>query len=343
MANDTLPKPQPPQQPSFNSNSFNKISTPTNSFQTRPQQLQQTASFRQPSPFLASNQNKAASIAQTTTDSSQTNIVKTQKLNDSSKPTENTTTTTTAATSTTSGSKSPKFFLGDDDSNSSDAPAETTTTTKQEAVEADSTSDVTQKQAEVTPKLEAKVGGSWSLLKNASKTTTTSSSGSLADTTASSSAVDSFQKYKMQLLEKEKMLREQETLKAQREKDQLKPTVNLDDNKPSPAASLSNQPISPVSINNPISSDLDSNSQLSPQQQPQSTEPDVEEPAKQEAEQQAAQPAAAASDAIKRVQSIQEMREKERRRREEIAGKIDMTEQHKLISQFEQNFAPPPS
>ena len=154
------------------------------------------------------------------TDSSQTNIVKTQKLNDSSKPTENTTTTTIAATSTTSGSKSPKFFLGDDDSNSSDAPAETTTT-KQEAVEADSTTDVTHKQAEVTPKLEAKVGGSWSLLKNASKTTT-SSSGSLADTTASSSAVDSFQKYKMQLLEKEKMLREQETLKAQREKDQLK-------------------------------------------------------------------------------------------------------------------------
>jgi hypothetical protein len=37
------------------------------------------------------------------------------------------------------------------------------------------------------------------------------------------------------------------------------------------------------------------------------------------------------------------MREKERRRREEMAGKskIDMNEQHKLMAQFEQNLIPP--
>jgi hypothetical protein len=40
---------------------------------------------------------------------------------------------------------------------------------------------------------------------------------------------------------------------------------------------------------------------------------------------------------IKRLQSMQEMRENERRRREDIAGKIDMYEQHKLMAQFEQN------
>ena len=45
---------------------------------------------------------------------------------------------------------------------------------------------------------------------------------------------------------------------------------------------------------------------------------------------------------LKRTQSIQEMREKERRKREELAGnKIDMTEQHKLIAQFEKNLMPP--
>ena len=39
-----------------------------------------------------------------------------------------------------------------------------------------------------------------------------------------------------------------------------------------------------------------------------------------------------------RTQSIQELRELEKKRREEIAGKIDMSEQHALMSQFEQQF-----
>jgi len=40
--------------------------------------------------------------------------------------------------------------------------------------------------------------------------------------------------------------------------------------------------------------------------------------------------------------SIQEMREKERKRREEMATKMpDMGEQHKLMAQFEQNLMPP--
>lgn len=38
------------------------------------------------------------------------------------------------------------------------------------------------------------------------------------------------------------------------------------------------------------------------------------------------------------LQSIQEMREQEKRRREETAGKIDMNEQQKLMTLFEQNF-----
>jgi hypothetical protein len=46
------------------------------------------------------------------------------------------------------------------------------------------------------------------------------------------------------------------------------------------------------------------------------------------------------ADDLKRTQSIQEMREMEKRRREEIAGKIDMNEQHTLMSQFEQSFMP---
>ncbi len=69
------------------------------------------------------------------------------------------------------------------------------------------------------------VGGSWSMLKNAAKTTI-SSAASLDSNSAGvnekSNAADSFLKYKMQLLEKEKMLREQESMKAQREKDNLK-------------------------------------------------------------------------------------------------------------------------
>jgi hypothetical protein len=48
----------------------------------------------------------------------------------------------------------------------------------------------------------------------------------------------------------------------------------------------------------------------------------------------------ASTDDLKRTQSIQEMREMEKRRREEIAGKIDMNEQHTLMSQFEQSFMP---
>jgi hypothetical protein len=43
------------------------------------------------------------------------------------------------------------------------------------------------------------------------------------------------------------------------------------------------------------------------------------------------------TDEQKRLQAIQEMKEQEKRKREEIAGKIDMNEQHALMYQFEQN------
>ncbi len=131
----------------------------------------------------------------------------------------------------------------------------------------------------------------------------------------------------------------------------------MDDNKPSPASISSANPISPLSIQQPVSnnplSDVDSNSQFSPQAPPSSSSHQDSMAAKSDvisecdknsnmmASPQQQQPASGQPDLIKRTQSIQEMREKERRRREEIAGKIDMTEQHKLISQFEQNFAPP--
>jgi len=150
----------------------------------------------------------------------------------------------------------------------------------------------------------------------------------------------------MQLLEKEKLLKEQESLKIQREKEQSnfsKPSVEDGGEKSSPLTSSSHiitNPISPLSLQQPVSnnpvSDMDSNSQFSPPAHPSSSS---HQDSQNECEKQAT--AVVVNADLKRAQSIQEMREKERRRREEIAGKIDMTEQHKLIAQFEQNFAPP--
>jgi len=80
---------------------------------------------------------------------------------------------------------------------------------------------------------------------------------------------DTFQKYKMQLIEKERALKEQEQ-KLQKEKElQKAQSVNLDENKPSPSSSSNQQPISPYQVQQnsvPASntSDFDSNSQLSP-------------------------------------------------------------------------------
>jgi hypothetical protein len=137
-------------------------------------------------------------------------------------------------------SKSPKFFLGDDDSNSSDilndekekkpasvAPSET------DSVVSEKNEGECKKSLDLASSANKPISGSWSMLKNAAKTTgaSTVSSGhsasaaSLAsETTAAdkTAAVDSFQKYRMQLKEKEKMLREQESLRAQREKEQAK-------------------------------------------------------------------------------------------------------------------------
>lgn len=88
---------------------------------------------------------------------------------------------------------------------------------------------------------------------------------------------------------------------------------------------------------------MDSNSQFSPQAPPSSSshQDSLAKSDVTESEKSTAPAAGGAGDAARRAQSIQEMREKERRRREMEAGKIDMSEQHKLISQFEQNFAPP--
>lgn len=79
--------------------------------------------------------------------------------------------------------------------------------------------------------------------------------------------------------------------------------------------------------------------QLSPTNNLQSDKPEVQFSPPQQA---ASTPVVENDAALKRVQSIQEMRENERRKREELAGnKIDMTEQHKLIAQFEKNLMPP--
>lgn len=48
-------------------------------------------------------------------------------------------------------------------------------------------------------------------------------------------------------------------------------------------------------------------------------------------------PTQSLTDEQKRLQAIQEMKEQEKRKREEIAGKIDMNEQHALMFEFEQN------
>lgn len=136
-------------------------------------------------------------------------------------------------------SKSPKFFLGDDDSNSSDilndekekkpasvAPSESDSVVSEKSEDV-SKAATTNKSLDLASK---PISGSWSMLKNAAKTTTTgatgttgtvhsASSASLTGDTDKTAAVDSFQKYRLQLKEKEKMLREQESLKAQREKE----------------------------------------------------------------------------------------------------------------------------
>ena len=145
---------------------------------------------------------------------------------------------------------------------------------------------------------------------------------------------------------KERILREQANLQSQREKE-LKAQMD-DTSRPSPQPVLPQQPISPLNqqqhsnMSAPLSNssvDLDSNSQFSPPPPPPPPAPAAPVPVGAADSSSAPPPAttAPASDTIKRVQSIQELREQERRRREEIAGKIDMNEQHKLFAQFEQN------
>lgn len=89
---------------------------------------------------------------------------------------------------------------------------------------AEKKTDEAPKQRPLTDTANKTVGGSWSMLKNAAKATLASTPNLLSDAVVSdkSKPADSFLKYKMQLFEKEKQLREQESLKAQREKDQLK-------------------------------------------------------------------------------------------------------------------------
>jgi hypothetical protein len=213
---------------------------------------------------------------------------------------------------------------------------------------------------------------------------TTGSTGSNDD----SNKASSFHKYKMQLMEKgerERILKEQEKLQKEKEssiiKSSAKPLNDDYSNRVSPQ-----MPTSPFSVPQ-STSDIDSNSQLSPpppQQQQQggggggvatspayssystSSEKSSSSNKQQQQQQQPIGSATTSNDnnnpltpptadtsspsssstttttapvntELKRVQSIQEMREKEKRRREEIAGKIDMNEQFKLMSQFEQN------
>lgn len=175
---------------------------------------------------------------------------------------------------------------------------------------------------------------SWSQL----KTSTTSSSVSGETLTATSSTtskpVDSFTKYKMQLLEQKQKEQQQ---KQQQQNPPLVTTSFSDEipkrssPPPLPISSATN-PISPPSLTTTTTSDLDSNSQMSPPVASPPPPPPLNPPSQ----------ATDQDSELKRSMSIQEMREKARKKREEIANKMtDMSEQHQLMAQFEQNLMPP--
>ena len=165
-----------------------------------------------------------------------------------------------AAVNPTTGSTStsnPKFFLGDEDSNSSSdaslsenesssivttaqsnkpdnitAPSATTTTKSENGLTDPNSKSSVNKLLAAKPfgvnKLNQSqvASSSWSSLKNAAAASTTSSSGlanARDDTDGSSKSavknVDAFQKFKMQMLEKQ--MKEQESLKSLKEKEQV--------------------------------------------------------------------------------------------------------------------------
>lgn len=197
--------------------------------------------------------------------------------------------------------------------------------------------------------------GSWSQLKQLATSNQESKSA-----VSSATAADSFNKYKMQLIEKEKQER---LLREKEEKSKQLSSSNSIENRPSPvnqdsnnaAGSVTSPPVSPPIVaadsttltsvvdspQGTVMSNVDSPMQPGsvPAHSPQFSPP--QNPFSPPAAPSSVAPAPASSDdsqQVKRTMSIQEMREKERRRRaEELAGKIDMNEQHKLIAQFEQN------
>lgn len=177
---------------------------------------------------------------------------------------------------------------------------------------------------------------SWSQLK--ASTTSSSVSGETLTATSSTTSkpVDSFTKYKMQLLEQKQKEQQQ---KQQQQNPPLVTTsvaaISFSDEVPKrssppplPISSATN-PISPPSLTTTTTSDLDSNSQMSP---PVASPPPLHPPSQ----------ATDQDSELKRSMSIQEMREKARKKREEMANKMtDMSEQHNLMAQFEQNLMPP--
>jgi hypothetical protein len=183
-----------------------------------------------------------------------------------------------------------------------------------------------------TTKLNQNLSSSWSSLKQ------TMNNAASTETKPLKNAVDSFHKYKMQMMQNKEMerLREQENLKSQKEQTASSTQSNIE-NRSSPMNPISPMNHQPSSVPN---SDIDSNSQFSPPSP--STLPQANNGSTTSNQiTKGSSSNDASSDELKRAQSIREMREKERRRREEIAGQIDMNEQHKLMAQFEQNLMPP--
>lgn len=114
----------------------------------------------------------------------------------------------------------------------------------------------------------------------------------------------------------------------------------MEESKPSPQppmSPLNQQQHSNMSAPLSMSSDIDSNSQFSP---PPAVLHSIAPATSTTTTTTAIGDNSNSSTEIKRNVSIQEMREIERRKREEKAGKINMNEQHTLFAQFEQELKP---
>jgi len=197
-------------------------------------------------------------------------------------------------------SPAPKFFLDDEDSNDEAEAAPS-------SLSSPSNSPKSNNSASNPASSKPKPVSAW-----ASLAAQSSSSAVNATAAKPKPPADEFEKYRAKLQEqkeREKLLKEQEAAKKEKDKEPL----------PVSCGASASQPTSTATASSTSDGDL-----FAPPVKVAQVSPPL--------------PTPPPSADLKRVQSIQEMREQEKRRREEIAGKIDMNEQNALMSQFEKNY-----